>query len=67
MSLSKTFYPLLSTGSTQEDRKLSDMTEINRGSYMSAQSCLIKLIKRVEEKRYNLRLAEHFIFFSQQV
>ena len=27
MSLSKTLYPLLSTGSTQEDRKLSCKTE----------------------------------------
>ena len=27
MSFSKTLYPLLSAGSTQEDRKMSDMTE----------------------------------------
>ena len=27
MALSKTFYPLLRTGSTQEDGKCSDMTE----------------------------------------
>ena len=27
MSLSKILYPLLSTGSTQEDKKLLDMTE----------------------------------------
>ena len=30
-------------------------------------SCFIELIKRVEEKRYNARLAEHFISFSQRV
>ena len=26
-----------------------------------------EIIKRVEEKRYNARLAEHFISFSQRV
>ena len=30
-------------------------------------SCFIKFIKQVEEKRKNTRLAEHFITFSQQV
>ena len=30
-------------------------------------SCFIEFIKRVEEKRSNVRLAEHFISFLQQV
>ena len=28
---------------------------------------LLNFIKRFEEKRYNVRLAEHFISFSQRV
>ena len=34
-----------------------------RGSY----SCFIEFIKRVEEKRYNVRLAKHSISLSQRV
>ena len=38
---------------------------INRGSYMSAH-VLLNLSNELR-KRYNVRLAEHFIAFSQQV
>ena len=34
------------------------MNEINRGS------CFIELVKRVGEKRQNVRLDEHFLIFS---
>ena len=30
-------------------------------------SCFIDFIKQVEAKRYNMRLAEHFISFLRQV
>ena len=30
-------------------------------------SCFIEFIKQVREKRYNVRLAEHFISLSQRV
>ena len=35
--------------------------------YMSAHIILSKFIKRVDEKRQNARLAEHFISFSRLV
>ena len=34
---------------------------------MSAHVLFIKFIKRVGDKRKNVRLAQHFISFSQQV
>ena len=39
---------------------------LERGSYMSAH-VLLRFIKRVGEKRYNARLAKHFISFLQRV
>ena len=36
-----------------------------RGSYEC--SCFIEFIKQIEEKEKNVRLADHFISFSQQV
>ena len=44
-----------------EVNRSTAIDKLYRGSYM------IDFIKRVEEKRYNARLAEHFISLSQRV